>query len=106
MTLKGKPQRFDYAVLFYRESNEEIAGFVSESLEEIQTIRGPAKFQAVPVQSMFVASQIFWMDAPMLKNGNTEVKLKHCQSLAKESVMVEGWRKEDLKDMLLTLLKE
>jgi hypothetical protein len=102
-TLHGRPQRYKYAVLVYGVRGEEIKSFVEESVEEIHSAKGPGRLEVVPHQTM-MPSTLYWFQSMPPKEGSLDSRVRSFQSLVKEQVVVEGWRKEDLKDMLLTLL--
>jgi len=110
-TLHGQPQRYGYAVLVYNAQNEEMAKFIDESLKQVHHTKGSHRLQAVESPGgMYgmMPSTIFWMESsPQNVNGQSlDYKLRLYQGMAKEQVTVEGWRKEDLEDMLLTLLED
>jgi hypothetical protein len=103
-TLHGQPQRYKYAVLVYGMRGDEIKSFVEESVAEIHSVKGPGRLEVVPHQLM-MPSTLYWFDSVPPKEGSSfDSTIRAYKSMAKEYVHVEGWRKDDLKDMLLTLL--
>jgi hypothetical protein len=53
-------------------------------------------------------STIYWFEQalPNTSGQSMDYKLRLYQEMAKETVTVEEWRREDLEDMLLTLLQD
>lgn len=107
-TLHGQPQRYEYAVLVYNVGGDEMKSFVEESVEEIRVTKGKGRLELVPIlQRRIMPSTLYWFESmPPAVDGSVDAKVMAYQSTAKERVRVEGWRKEDLKDMLLTLLRQ
>jgi hypothetical protein len=95
-------------VLVYGVRGEEIKSFVEESVQEIHVTKGKGRLELVPIlQRRIMPSTLYWFESmPPAVDGSVDSKVMAYQSTAKERVRVEGWRKEDLKDMLLTLLRQ
>jgi hypothetical protein len=98
-----------YAVLVYNVGGDEIESFWKESVEEIHSTMGNTRLEVMPVVQMrMMPSTLYWFESmpPPNDDGSVDSKLRAYQAAAKERVVVEGWRKEDLKDMILTLLSQ
>ena len=110
-TLHGQPQRYGYAVLVYNAQNEEMTKFVQESLNDVRHTKGSHRLQVIQSPGgMYgmMPSTLFWMEEslPNTDGQSLDYKLRLYQGMAKDQVTVEGWKKEDLEDMLLTLLED
>mmetsp|Transcript_28077 Transcript_28077/g.50846 ORF Transcript_28077/g.50846 Transcript_28077/m.50846 type:complete len:174 (+) Transcript_28077:90-611(+) len=112
-TLHGQPQRFPFAVLLYNGQNEEIMKFMDECLKKVHHVKGSHRLvveKAPSGASLFqmMSSTVYWMEqVPPNMNGKTlDTKLQVYENMAKEQVIVEGWQKADLEDMLLTILED
>ena len=113
VTLHGQPQRFPFAVLLYNTQNEEMRKFIDESLTQVHHVKGSHRLEVVKAPgraNMFqmMPSTVYWMEqAPPSTSGKSiDAKLGIYESMAKEQVIVEGWQKADLEDMLLTILED
>jgi hypothetical protein len=80
--------------------------------EAMQEINKNRRFHVVrlPESAAYTieASTLYWLEVPPPKSvlQNPEDSKRVLEQLAVSQVYVDGWRKDDLKDMLLTLLED
>lgn len=109
-TLHGQPQRHGYAVLIYNGHNEEMSKFVEESLPTIHHQKGSHRLEVIENDdqyAMMMPSKVYWLEEALPNTGESlDYKLRLLHGMSIEQVSVEGWQKDDLEDMLLTLLQD
>mmetsp|Transcript_9664 Transcript_9664/g.13810 ORF Transcript_9664/g.13810 Transcript_9664/m.13810 type:complete len:208 (+) Transcript_9664:54-677(+) len=118
-SLRGK---FKYALLTYNERSlgqyGEIKDFLERDLSDILSFKGESRFKAVASTKSSIDSEMMMqmMMMGIMNGGGDQPKLmffdKHKkggwseddEEEAVEVLKLRGWKREDLKDMLMTLL--
>lgn len=118
-SLRGK---FKYALLTYNEGSlghfGEINDFIERDLNDVLSFKGQSRFKAVASTKSSVDSEMRMqmMMMGIMNGGGEQPKLmffdKHKkggwseedEEEAVEVIKLRGWKREDLKDMLMTLL--
>ncbi|KAL7500741.1 hypothetical protein ACHAWT_009013 [Skeletonema menzelii] len=115
-SLRGK---FKYALLTYNEGSlgQEIKDFLERDLSDVLSFKGENRFKAVASTKSSMDSEMMMQMMMMgIMSGGSGPKLmlfdKHKkggwseedEKEAVEVIKLRGWKREDLKDMLMTLL--
>ena len=107
-TLNSKTSRYKQAILVHSHGSEEIDKFIDEELEGIQQTkegfsvekaeipRGAMSFFSMTPNVLY----FFKGDAPKTEDNTAYT------DLAQETIILHGWSKDDLKDMINTLLPD
>ena len=111
-TLEKRTHRYEGAVILHANLPNlfpEIDSFLEEDLEKIQKQKGKNRLKVVQVGGgggmMFQQpSVILWFDESLPSNQDSDIY--ELQRKSKESIMLDGWKRDDVRDMLLALLPD
>ena len=101
------------AILIDRGTGGDVASFLKEDWDEILTTKGKNRLLRLPATSdhsqyslfMMRPSQLlFFDDASVLTNRKLTADLPSLVKLAADSYNLDGMKREDMKDMILTLI--
>ena len=104
-TLEKRTHRYQAAVLIDSKMSQEIDTLIKEDWEDIVAKKGNRiSVKTVPGGGMFYSSPsiLFWFD----QIPSSALDVEELQELAKETIFLDGWKRDDMRDMLLALLME
>jgi hypothetical protein len=110
-TLDSKTSRYKSAILVHAAGgNEEIDNFVREELEQVQEQKEGFTVRKSSSSSSPYGGMIFGMSPSVLYFFKDQVPAslptKSLPEQAQEEIYLRGWSKDDLKDMIQTLLPD
>jgi hypothetical protein len=109
-TSEKRTHRYEGAILLYAKNpnpdlSSEIDTLLKEDLEKIEAQKGKDRLRVVSIRggSYYQPSPswILWFDELPLSEDISEL-----QSKAKETIILDGWKRDDVRDMLLALLPD
>jgi hypothetical protein len=112
-TLDSKTSRYQTAILVHAAGgNEEIDNFVREELEQVQEQKEgfTVRESSASSSSSLYSGMMFGMSPSILyffkDQVLSSVPTKSLPEQAQEEIYLRGWSKDDLKDMIQTLLPD
>jgi hypothetical protein len=107
-TLEKRTHRYQAAVLIHTKKMPhyfpEVDTLLKEDLDSIWEKKGSARLVIKDVSSRPEPSAIFWFDEIPASWGNMDVD--ELQQKAAEIIVLDGWKRDDVRDMLLALLPD
>ena len=116
-TLEKRTHAYQGAILLHSNAAgffPEIDSFVDEDLEKIAEQKGEERFRVIKFpgggRGMFnhpQPSAILWFDEKPPKNEDSAgTSIFELQNLAKETIILDGWKRDEVREMLLAILPD
>ena len=117
-TLTKRTQAYQGAILLHSDAAAnffpEIDRFVEEDVEKVLEQKGNDRFRVITFQGggggMFGRPQpsaILWLDdLPPSNFGEDGQSIYDLQNLAKETIILDGWKRDEVREMLLAILPD